>query len=460
MWQVSTAARSAGVCGPGRPSEQRCLPARWQEAGHEGGQQGWGHRGTGHPQAPCTMGRHKTAPKPVCVSPGALSPAQLATPPQSPPTLLTRCPKTSAAQKHGCRREKQARCPPVLSQCRLPGPQPRPRIRPRVTVVASPAGQAGTSPWGTPPPTAQAGPSGGLEMCDFPTAQPGLGPTATGSAQADRRDPGQETPDALWAQDRPPCPAPSWLHRAGRGTPSEQLCRDSAPQTHQAPTLKGRAGSSTRSLSRGLGHPGPCSLPTQHLPTPCREGTWAGPRGCPAPSQALPGQRVGEVAGEQQSLCSQVRGAPTALPARAPASSWRRMVGSRTSGPNWTRLRATQSRKQRLRAATPLSPARGSHSVAYSPGNCSSGGTIGRDHWFPWPPLPPGTASDPTFQLLCRAGGCQQLWNHPGTAAASPEEATFWQSSSVSPLRTLTARLTPVPATPSRPGRASTSALG
>lgn len=275
-------------------------------------------------------------------------------------------------------------------------PSPGRAFGPRVTVVARPLpGPKQVHPLGAHhhrPPWGRE--NRGLEMCDFPTAQPGLGALPHGlCTQADHRDPGQETPDALWARDGAPCPAPSWLHRAGRGTP-EQLCKTRPLKHTKPPPQRAGAGSSTHSpLQRPWASPGPRSCPPSTRPTPCREG--AGPRGCPAPSQALRDGGSGGVHWGRQSLRSHVRGAPMALPARAPASSWRRIdaQGSRTSGPN-TPLDPAQGQlgagSSGLRAATPPSPAPGllwPHGLQSRPkllfGRDHREGPLGRTHWVP-----------------------------------------------------------------------------
>lgn len=119
----------------GGPLEQRRLPARWREAGHERSA-GVGARGEGRqaaPRAPCATERDKTAPPAQAASPrGALSPAQLAALPQSPTTLPTHCPQNRRCPEIWLPRGEADTTPicPILA-LPSPGPQPRPRIRPR-----------------------------------------------------------------------------------------------------------------------------------------------------------------------------------------------------------------------------------------------------------------------------------------------------------------------------------------
>lgn len=263
-----------------------------------------------------------------------------------------------------------------------------------------------------------------------------------------------ETPDALWAQDGRPVQLPSWLHRAGRGTPSEQLW-SSAPQTHQ-PHPEGQGLGAPHAVSpEALGIPGPCSCP----PSTCLPAGEGKAHEAAQLSAGPPGQRVEISAGGSRPVLPRVHGAPTALPARArPPAGAESMPKGEPDLRNPTRLDPAQGQLRAGNAASgplPASPPGLSGLVACSPGqNCSSGGTIRRDHWVSHGHLPPGTASDPTFQLLCRAGGCQQLWNHPGTAASLPREATFLaEQPPVAPENRPRRSVTPVPATSPGPGR-------
>ena len=448
------------VCGgfPQQPRnvgalEQRCLPATWQEAGHERSA-GVGAQGDRLPSAPCATGRHKQPPSPGCASPRGPQPGtagQSATiPTQSAQSLP---PKPALHGNPAAEGRSRHDAHPSHPSAASPGPQPRPRIRPKNDRCCQPPAwsQAGASPRGTPPPHPGAGLGNrGLEMRDFPTAQPGLGALPHGlCTQADRRDPGQETQDALWAQDGAPCPAPSRLHRAGQGTPSEQLCK-TQPLKHTKAHPEGQGlGSSTCSPLQGpWTSPGPRSCPPNACPTPCREEI--GSRGCPAPSQALLDDGSGGVCWGRQSLCSHVSRAPHSLcqpgfprpcppTPRPPAGARVNARGSWTYGPN-----------------APLDPAQGQLGAGSSSLRAAAPGllwphglwsrpklAIRRDHrerptGFPWPPsttrhrLGPHPPAPPPGRQLPAA-----LESPRGTAAKPPQERpNSWPSSLPPPPRT------------------------
>lgn len=251
-------------------------------------------------------------------------------------------------------------------------------------------------------------------------------------------------------------------------------CVRLGPSNTPSPHPKGQGlGAPHTVLSRGLGHP---RVPAAAHPAPAPL-----PAGREQAHEAAQLRRRpsgtagrGESTGGGRACAPTCVGLPWPCPPvpRPPAGAESMPKEAGPQGPThrWTRLRGNSEQEAAASGLLPRpAPPRGySGLMACSPGqNCSSGGTIGRDHWdgpigFPWPPLPPGTASDPTFQLLCRAGSCQQLWNHPGAPRPSlpPERPHSWPSSLPSPKNHPRPYMSPVPATSCRPGGPPSSALG
>lgn len=166
----------------GGPLEQRRLPARWWEAGHErsaGVGARWGAVEAGCAQSAVRHGRDKTAPParhswPLCHNPQPLCP-------------LT-APKTGAAQKYGCRGEKQTQRPSVPSwHCLPPAPSRGRAFGPGVTAAASPLPSPKQAhPLGAHhPPTPTPGPGQETETwrrVTFPQHSLGWGSCPAGSA--------------------------------------------------------------------------------------------------------------------------------------------------------------------------------------------------------------------------------------------------------------------------------------
>ena len=317
-------------------------------------------------------------------------------------------------------------------------------------------------------------------MRDFPTAQPALGALPHGlCTQADRRDPGQETQDALLAQDGAPCPAPSRLHRAGQGTP-EQLCKTQPLKHTKAHPEEQGLGSSTRSPLQGSWtSPGPRSCPPNACPTRCREET--GPRGCPAPSQALLDDGSGGVCWGRQSLCSHVSRAPHSLcqpgfpwpcppMPQPPAGARVNAQGSWTYGPN-APMDLAQGQlgagSSSLRAAVPpAQPCPGATLASWPVVQTKTGhqeGPSGETHWVPVatlhhqaPPRPPPSSSSTERRLPAA------LESPRGTAAKPPpRKAKFLaEQPPAAPENCPRPDVSPVPATSRRPGGSPSSALG
>lgn len=241
---------------PSGPLEQRCLPATWQEAQDVSGGGGTGDR---PPRAPCATGRHKTAPSPGCVSPGALSPAQLATPPQSPHTLLTGCPQNRRCMEIRLPRG-EADTTPTCPVPALPPPAPSPgrAFSPRMTAVASPLpGPKQVRPLGAHHPLTP-GPGWETEAwrcVTFPRHSLRWGPYPTGSAPRLTAETPDKRPKMLcW----PRTGRPVQLLPGSTGLAKGLLnsCVRLSPSNTPRPTLKSRGwGAPHAVLSRGLGHP-------------------------------------------------------------------------------------------------------------------------------------------------------------------------------------------------------------
>lgn len=230
------------------------------------GQREWGHGGRGgrpRPERRVPRKGTRQPPQPRLRPPGGPSARHswpLCHNPQ--PLCPLTAPKTGAAQKYGCRGEKQTQRPSVPSWRCLPPARSRGHaFGPGVTAAASPLPSPKQARplrayHPSPHPRARTG-NGGLETRDFPTAQPGLGVLPHGlCTQADRRDPGQETPDTLCLL----AGSQGCHHGPGTGRPVQLLpgstglteglpngcVRLSAPQTHQGPHPEGQGlGSST-----------------------------------------------------------------------------------------------------------------------------------------------------------------------------------------------------------------------
>ena len=158
MWGVSTAAQECW----GPPPPQRA-PGTKVSAGHVAGgtrrQWGWGHRGQAAQSAVC-HGKAQDSPQPRLRVPRGPQPSTAGHSATIPTHSAHSLPPKPAL--HGnTAAEGRSRHDAHLSRpgAASPGPQPRPRIRPKNDRCCQPPtwSQAGVSPRGTPPPHPGAG---------------------------------------------------------------------------------------------------------------------------------------------------------------------------------------------------------------------------------------------------------------------------------------------------------------
>ena len=158
MWGVSTAAQECW----GPPPPQRA-PGTKVSAGHVAGgtrrQWGWGHRGQAAQSAVC-HGKAQDSPQPRLRVPRGPQPSTAGHSATIPTHSAHSLPPKPAL--HGnTAAEGRSRHDAHLSRpgAASPGPQPRPRIRPKNDRCCQPPtwSQAGASPRGTPPPHPGAG---------------------------------------------------------------------------------------------------------------------------------------------------------------------------------------------------------------------------------------------------------------------------------------------------------------
>lgn len=451
MWQVSTAAQECWrPSTPGRPLEQRCLPARWQEAGHErsAGVGAQGDRPPPEHRAPWEGTRQP--PSPVCVSPGGPQPGTASHSATIPTHSAHSLPPKPALHRNTAaegrsRHDAHLSCPSAAS----PGPQPRPRIRPESDCGCQPPAwsQAGTSPWGTPPPPT-AGPGRETEAwrcVTFPQHSLGWGPCPTGSARRLTAEIPDKRPQMLCG---PRMGRPVQLLPGSTGLAEGLLlnsCVRLGPSNTPSPHPEGQGlGAPHAVLSRGLGHP-PVPAAAHPAPAPLPAGREQAHEAAQLRRRPSGTAGRGKSAGGSRACAPKCVGLPRPCPPvpRPPAGAESMPKEAGPQGPTrrWTRLRGNSEQEAAASGLLPRpAPPRGySGLVACGPGqNCSSGGTIGRDHWVPMATPPTRHRLRPHLPAPLPSRRLPTALESPGAPRPSlpPERPHSWPSSLPSPLRT------------------------
>ena len=243
-----------------------------------------------------------------------------------------------------------------------------------------------------------------------------------------------------------PCPAPSWLHRADRGTP-EWLCK-TLSSTHQGPHPEGWGlGSSTCSPLQGpWASPGPLTARPAPDPLPAgrkqaheaawllRRPAWTASRG----ESAAGGRACAPTVGRSpHGLCRPGLPRPCPPVPRPPAGARVNAQGSWTFGPN-ALLGPAQGELGAGSSSLQAAAALASWPVVQAKASQQEG-LPGGTHWFPVatppkqapPPRPPPSSSS-TEPVAASSSGVTQ--GHCGQAC--PQRPHSWASSLPPPPRT------------------------